>query len=51
MEDEDKSVHTIKDVDEEDIDVDITTVRPIQAFLSRFVCKRIGKEIDLISLI
>lgn len=37
LEDEDKSVHTTKDADEEDIEeVDITTVKPIQAFLSRY---------------
>lgn len=34
LEDEDKSVHSLKDKEDEEIDVDVTTVQPIQAFLS-----------------
>jgi hypothetical protein len=36
LEDEDKSIQTTKSKDDEDIEVDITTNEPIQAFLSRY---------------
>lgn len=34
LEDEDKSVNGLKDVDEEEVDVDVTSIQPIQAFMS-----------------
>ena len=40
LEDEDKEKVDMKGPDEEDLEVDVTTVEPIQAFVSRWVAGR-----------